>query len=146
MVRYPLLNWANCFNFLVDDWQMTVDKKVYSGFTKGHGAGHWKGQRLSAIALIFFCGWFLFEIITHTQSDYHTVLLWASQPWTSAALFIFVGLLFYHSALGLQVIIEDYVSYSTQQRILIFIIKVASLILTIISWFFLMRIAMIANS
>lgn len=108
------------------------------------GVAHWKGQRLSAVALIFFCGWFLAEIISHTQTDYHTVLLWVSQPWNGAALSLFAGLIFYHSALGLQVIIEDYIPNLVWQSTLIFTIKVLNILLAILSWFFILRITILA--
>jgi succinate dehydrogenase / fumarate reductase membrane anchor subunit len=108
------------------------------------GVAHWKGQRLSAVALIFFCGWFLAEILSHTQMDHHAVQLWISKPWNGAALTLFTGLIFYHSALGLRVIIEDYIPNSFWQSTLIFLVKVANILLAILSWFFILRITILA--
>ena len=120
---------------------LTLLKRQGSAHT---GIAHWKGQRLSAIALIIFCGWFLAEILSHTQMDHRAVLLWISRPWNGAALTLFTGLIFYHSALGLQVIIEDYIPNQFWQSTLIFFVKVANILLVILSWFFILRITILA--
>jgi succinate dehydrogenase / fumarate reductase membrane anchor subunit len=110
-----------------------------------NGARYWRLQRITAVLLIPFCIWFLAEVVFYTQSDYQAVLRWAAQPWIGAALALFVGLIFYHGALGLQVVIEDYVPNSLWQNILIMKIKIFSLIMAVLSWFFIIRIAIIAN-
>ena len=61
------------------------------------------------------------------------------------ALALFVGMVFYHGALGLQVVIEDYVPNSFWQMALIIIVKILSIIMAVLSWFFIIRIAIIAN-
>ena len=55
---------------------------------------HWRGQRISAVALISLGIWFLLEILRHTQADYPLVLAWASQPWVGIALALLVNILF----------------------------------------------------
>jgi succinate dehydrogenase / fumarate reductase membrane anchor subunit len=109
------------------------------------GAAQWKRQRISAAALIPFGIWFLMEILRHTQADHHTVVSWASQPWIGAALALFVGMVFYHGALGLQVVIEDYVPHPFWQMTLMIKMKLLSLILAVLSWFFIIRIAIMGN-
>lgn len=110
-----------------------------------NGVVHWKAQRISAFMLIFLSIWFLIEILSHTQSDYHAVLTWAAKPWTGAALALFVGMTFYHGALGLQVVIEDYILNSFWQITFIYTTKILSLVMAVLSWFFIIRIAIIGN-
>lgn len=105
----------------------------------------WKGQRISGAALISLGIWFLIEILRHTQADYFLVLAWASQPWVSISLILFVSMVFYHSALGLQVIIEDYIPHPFWQKSFIIMIKVLSLGMALLSCFFIIRIMIMGN-
>lgn len=105
----------------------------------------WKGQRISGAALISLGIWFLIEILRHTQADYFLVLAWASQPWVSISLILFVSMVFYHSALGLQVIIEDYIPHSFWQKSFIIMIKLLSLGMALLSCFFIIRIMIMGN-
>jgi succinate dehydrogenase / fumarate reductase, membrane anchor subunit len=72
------------------------------------GAEHWWMARVSAIALIPLTLWFLASIIAHTGSDYVTFIVWLRMPLVSIFLALLLMALFYHTALGLQVVIEDY--------------------------------------
>lgn len=105
----------------------------------------WKGQRISGAALISLGLWFLIEILRYTQADYLLVLAWASQPWVAIALSLFLGMVFYHSAVGLKVIIEDYIPNPFWQNILILLVKLLSLGMALLSWFFIIRIMMMGN-
>jgi succinate dehydrogenase / fumarate reductase membrane anchor subunit len=105
----------------------------------------WKGQRLSGAALISLSIWFLIEILRHTQADYFLVLAWASQPWVSISLILFVSMIFYHSALGLQVIIEDYIPLPFWQKSFILMIKILNLGMALLSCFFIIRIMIMGN-
>src|SRR5688572_2750047 len=89
----------------------TPIRQTESTETTHKAVAQWKGQRLSAAALIFLGIWFLIEILRHTQTDYPSVLAWASRPWVGLALAFWVGMVFYHGAIGLQVIIEDYIPH-----------------------------------
>lgn len=109
------------------------------------GVAHWRRQRISGAVLIPLGIWFLVEILRHTRADYRTVVDWIAQPWMSATLALFVGVVFYHGALGLQVVIEDYIPNPFWQRALIIKVKTLSLLMVALSWFFIMRIAIIAN-
>ena len=129
---------------------METDFQVSSERTKSqklnyHTIRQWKGQRISALSLIFLGIWFIVEVLRHTQEDYSIVLAWAGSPWIGIALASLIGMVFYHSALGLQVVVEDYVHNSILQKILISQVKILSIIMTILSWVFIIRIAMIAN-
>ncbi|MEJ2114849.1 MAG: succinate dehydrogenase, hydrophobic membrane anchor protein [Gammaproteobacteria bacterium] len=73
------------------------------------GAGHWWLQRLTAVALIPLVIWLAFGVATLGDASYETVLAWLQKPHVSVLLILFVVATFYHTQLGLQVIIEDYV-------------------------------------
>ena len=73
-------------------------------------AEHWWLQRLMAVALLPLGLWFAYELLTLPGFDYATVAAWVRQPVTSILLILMVVSVGYHSALGVQVVIEDYVS------------------------------------
>ena len=73
------------------------------------GVGHWWLQRLTAVALVPLTIWFVASIIAHTASDYERFIAWLSTPLTTTFMTLLLIAMFYHTALGLQVVIEDYV-------------------------------------
>jgi succinate dehydrogenase / fumarate reductase membrane anchor subunit len=72
------------------------------------GVEHWWAERVSAVALIPLSLWFVASIIAQTSSDYATFVAWLRMPFTSIMMILLLAALFYHAALGLQVVIEDY--------------------------------------
>ncbi len=78
------------------------------GTAKG-AAEHWWAQRLTAIALVPLALWFACSLATLPAFDYAAVAAWVQRPVTSILLILFVGAAAYHSFLGVQVVIEDYV-------------------------------------
>lgn len=74
------------------------------------GVSHWWNQRLTAIALIPLALWFSFSIALLALSDYSTVSAWIASPISTVLMILAIVVGFYHGYLGLQVIIEDYVS------------------------------------
>lgn len=73
------------------------------------GVGAWWAERVSAIALVPLTLWFVASIIAHTGSDHAAVVVWLRTPLASIPMVLLLIALFYHTALGLQVVIDDYV-------------------------------------
>ena len=73
------------------------------------GVRPWWIQRITAVALVPLSIWFLFLMGGVLHADYPMVLATIAQPVHAIFLIVFVVCLFWHGALGLQVIIEDYV-------------------------------------
>jgi succinate dehydrogenase / fumarate reductase membrane anchor subunit len=73
------------------------------------GVHHWWLQRVTAVALVPLSIWFLFLMGGVLHADYPAVLGTIAKPVHAVFLIVFVVCLFWHGALGLQVIIEDYV-------------------------------------
>jgi succinate dehydrogenase / fumarate reductase membrane anchor subunit len=73
------------------------------------GVGHWWMQRVTALALIPLTVWFAASLIARARGDYGALILWLRSPFTSVLMVLLLIALFYHMALGLQVVIEDYV-------------------------------------
>ena len=73
------------------------------------GVHHWWLQRLTAIALVPLSIWFLYFAGGLVHAGYPMVLAAIGQPVPAILLIVLSVSLFWHGALGLQVIIEDYV-------------------------------------
>ncbi|WP_292997587.1 succinate dehydrogenase, hydrophobic membrane anchor protein [Nevskia sp.] len=73
------------------------------------GVGHWWMQRMTAIALIPLSLWFVFSVARFPLLDYATMIAWIKSPLVAVALVLYFAAMFYHAALGVQVVIEDYV-------------------------------------
>jgi succinate dehydrogenase / fumarate reductase membrane anchor subunit len=78
------------------------------GTAKG-AAEHWWLQRLTAVALLPLGLWFAYSLLAMPDFGYATVVAWVRWPVASILLILFVGAAAYHSFLGIQVVIEDYV-------------------------------------
>jgi len=73
------------------------------------GTAHWWSQRLSAVALAPLTLWFAVTLLGLPDFSHATVTSLMAGPLDSALLIIFLGALVYHSHLGVQVVVEDYV-------------------------------------
>jgi succinate dehydrogenase / fumarate reductase membrane anchor subunit len=79
------------------------------GTAKGAGE-HWWLQRVTSVALLLLGVWFAVELLLIPDFSYRTVFDWIQRPYSSVMLILFVAAVAYHSYLGLQVVIEDYVN------------------------------------
>jgi succinate dehydrogenase / fumarate reductase, membrane anchor subunit len=73
------------------------------------GVGHWWMQRVTALALIPLTLWFAASLLARAGGGYGAFILWLRAPLTSVLMVLLLIALFYHMALGLQVVLEDYV-------------------------------------
>jgi succinate dehydrogenase / fumarate reductase, membrane anchor subunit len=73
------------------------------------GFHHWWAQRLSAVALVPLTLWFVASLLALPALDHASVSAWLAAPLPAVALTLLVLAMSWHSALGLQVIAEDYV-------------------------------------
>jgi len=71
--------------------------------------GHFIAQRASAVALVFLGLWFAFSLSALQSMDHAVVIAFVADPFNNLLLMVLCATLAYHSYLGLQVVIEDYV-------------------------------------
>jgi succinate dehydrogenase / fumarate reductase membrane anchor subunit len=109
------------------------------GSAKG-GVEHWWMERVSAVAFLPLSLWFVASIIAHTGSNYPSFIAWLRAPLVSILMILLLIALFYHTALGLQVVIEDYVHSGFKFAALV-AIRLACLALAIAGIFAVLRIA-----
>lgn len=73
------------------------------------GVEHWRLQRVTAIALVPLTVWFAASLMARAGNDYAAFIAWLRMPFATILVVLLLTTLFYHTALGLQVVIEDYV-------------------------------------
>jgi len=83
--------------------------KVLGRGAAGEGVGHWWEQRVTAIALIPLTLWFVISLLRSSLQSYEAMRGWIGQPWVAVLSLLLVLALAWHSKLGVQVVIEDYV-------------------------------------
>ena len=74
------------------------------------GVHHWWMQRLTAAGNLLLVSWFVFSLLRLPNLSYAVVTEWLAKPLVAIAMILLAGNLFWHLRLGLQVVIEDYVS------------------------------------
>ena len=105
------------------------------------GAHHWWMQRVSAVALVLLCLWFLVSLLTRGALDYPSVIEWMNGPVNATLLVLIVITVAYQSALGVQVVLEDYVSHKGAKLVSLIANQFVHLTLGAIGVFAILRVA-----
>jgi len=71
---------------------------------------HWRHQRLSAAALIPLSIWLIILLNKALSAPFNETLIWLKTPTNALAIIAWTITVFYHAALGVQVVLEDYIS------------------------------------
>ena len=75
------------------------------------GVGHWWSQRVTSVALGFLTLWFVASLLTFESFERTAVLAWIAAPLNTVLLSLLILTTAYHSQLGVQVVVEDYVEH-----------------------------------
>ena len=74
------------------------------------GTSHWWMQRITAVALIPLSFWLITFLNLSLHATWQDTVAWLSVPLNTVCIVAWIVAVFYHAALGLQVVIEDYVA------------------------------------
>ena len=106
------------------------------------GLSHWWHQRLTAIAMVGLVAWMCVLVVMLAGADFESAMRLLSHPLNAAILILFVGVGFWHSALGLQVVLEDYVAHEGIRLTMIIALRMVLILLGAISMLSLLKIAL----
>ena len=100
------------------------------GSAKG-GTTHWWMQRVTAVALIPLSFWLIYFLGLSLTAPYQQTVAWLATPFNSVCIVAWIIAAFYHAALGLQVVIEDYIATEGPKIISIWVVNLVFLFLAI---------------
>jgi succinate dehydrogenase / fumarate reductase membrane anchor subunit len=95
------------------------------------GTFHWWIQRVTAVALIPLSFWLINFLGLSLTAPYQQTVAWLASPVNIVCIVAWIMAVFYHAALGLQVVIEDYVAAEGPKIISIWVANLAFLFLAI---------------
>lgn len=110
--------------------------------TAKDGTSHWWAQRVSAVALIFLGTWFAFLLATMPGFSHAEAVAAIGRPMNSILLLLLSVTLGYHSYLGIQVVIEDYVHAPGLKVIALLLSRFAHVLLVVVAVFAVLKIGL----
>jgi succinate dehydrogenase / fumarate reductase membrane anchor subunit len=105
------------------------------------GVSHWWSQRVTSVALVLLCLWFVASLLRMPTSDYDHVVTWIAEPLNAVLLLLLIGTLVYHSLLGVQVVVEDYVHHHGLKIATMMLLTFAHVAVAAVASFAVLRIA-----
>lgn len=104
------------------------------------GTHHWWMQRVTAVALVplSFFAIHLLDLIRH--ASYEQTVVWLATPLHSSLIIAWLLSVFYHAALGLKIVLEDYVSHGGIKIVSIWAVNFLCALLSLMSVIAVLRI------
>ena len=109
--------------------------------TAKDGAGHWWSQRVTSVALVLLGMWFVASLLRMPNFGYELVTTWIAMPLNAVLLLLLIGTLVYHSQLGVQVVVEDYVHHHGLKIATMLLLTFAHVVVAALAIFAVLRIA-----
>lgn len=106
------------------------------------GVDQWWKQRLTALALVPLLLWFGFSVALMGTADYYTVVDWLAHPVNAVLMMLVLAVGFWHGALGVQEVLEDYVATEWKKLALSILVRFAAVVLALAGIFAVLRIAL----
>ena len=107
------------------------------------GVDHWWAERITAIALVPLTLWFVIAVIELAGADRAAFVEWVRHPVPAVLLVLLLIATFYHNALGLQVVIEDYVANEGAKLAALIVMKLAAFLLAALGIFSVLKLAFV---
>ncbi|HKR35599.1 MAG TPA: succinate dehydrogenase, hydrophobic membrane anchor protein [Steroidobacteraceae bacterium] len=105
------------------------------------GVSHWWSQRVTSVALVFLGLWFVVSLLRMPTFGHEFVAAWIAMPLNAVLLLLLAGTLVYHSQLGVQVVVEDYVHHHGLKVATMLLLTFAHVVLGALAIFAVLRIA-----
>jgi len=95
------------------------------------GTSHWWMQRITAVALIPLSFWLISFLDLSLNAPYQQTVEWLTSPLNTVCMVAWVLAVFYHAAMGLQVVIEDYVAAEGVKIVAVWTVNLSFLMLAL---------------
>jgi succinate dehydrogenase / fumarate reductase membrane anchor subunit len=125
----------------VNDQRTPLGRVLGSGSARD-GTGHWWAQRVTSVALLLLGIWFLTGLAQLAGFSHADVQDWLSRPASAVLMLLLVAAIAWHSDLGIQVVIEDYVQQPFLKVASIVVVRFLHVLLAAASIFAILRMAL----
>ncbi len=105
------------------------------------GVEHFWHQRLTAAALVPLTLWFVWIVARYAGAPHVDVVAALGHPINAALMLLFVVAGLYHMALGLRVVVEDYITAKGSKLALLFFVNFAAFAIAMVCVVAVLRIA-----
>jgi succinate dehydrogenase / fumarate reductase, membrane anchor subunit len=105
------------------------------------GVEHFWHQRLTAAALVPLTVWFVWIVARYAGAPHADVVAVLGHPINAALMLLFVIAGLYHMALGLSVVVEDYVTAKVTKLALLFLVNFSAFAIAMVCMVAVLRIA-----
>lgn len=92
------------------------------------GASTWLVQRTTALALIPLAIWFAVSMVRLSQGSQAAAVSWLAFPVHAVLMALFIVIALRHAVIGLQIVLEDYVSGEATRTACVLLIKAGALV------------------
>jgi succinate dehydrogenase / fumarate reductase membrane anchor subunit len=120
----------------------TPARRVRGLGASGHGASHFISQRVSAIALFFLAPLFVGLLAFSGAPDYEASRAFFASPLGAIITLLTLTAALHHMRLGLQVVVEDYISEHGTKTALLLLNTFVTVGLWLTAVFFLLTLAL----
>ena len=110
--------------------------------TARDGTDHWWGQRVSGVALVLLGLWFVVALAMLPSLGYTDVIEFIGRPINTVLLALLCLTVAYHSNLGVQVVIEDYVHGHGLKIVFLVLSRFVHILVAVISIYAILRIGL----
>ena len=107
------------------------------------GTSHWWMQRVTAVALVPLSFWLITFLNLSLTAPYQETIAWITSPFNTVCIVALILAIFYHAALGLQVVIEDYIAAEGIKIIAVWTVNLSFLMLALAALIAVFRILLI---
>ena len=106
------------------------------------GTDHWWSQRVTAVSNLLLGLWFAISMIQMPGFEYLDAMRFLADPWNGVLMSLLCASLVYHSYLGVQVVLEDYIHAPALKLVSLLASRFAHLLIAFASIYAILRIGL----
>jgi succinate dehydrogenase / fumarate reductase membrane anchor subunit len=114
--------------------------------TAKEGVHHWWVQRMTSVALVLLTLWFIASLVHMGSFEYSVSHAWLAKSVNAVLMLLLAIVAIYHSQLGVQVIVEDYVNHHGAKFTVLTLVNFIHLLLAAVAAFAILRVAFGAST
>lgn len=97
------------------------------------GSHHWLWQRATSVALIPLSLWLVPVLVSLSSAPHAAAAAWLGRPGNAFFVWVFVATVCLHAALGVRVVLEDYVSHAPTRDGAIKAVNILMIVLAVLT-------------